>query len=182
MNSVHAKNQRNLIIIILWGLVFSKCLTLEYLIQIYSIPINSFVYIWTLTLAMASAATITFFRTHATKANLPKTVSIIHIVWLGCGIVSIFLIGISFLASVLNPYKIPTFLSIILGIGYLFHGILARRNTYIFSGVAWWIGAAILATRNNVESLSIFAFLLIMLTVLPLLVEIRQQNKAFTQL
>ena len=52
----------------------------------------------------------------------------------------------------------------------------------MISGVAWWIGAAILATRNNVESLSTFAFLLIMLTVLPLLVEIRQQNKAFTQL
>jgi hypothetical protein len=69
-----------------------------------------------------------------------------------------------------------------LGIGYLFHGILARRNTYIFSGVAWWIGAATLATRNDIESLLIFAFLLILVTVLPLVVEIRQQNKAFMQL
>ncbi|MFT5351658.1 MAG: hypothetical protein ACI9MF_002481, partial [Gammaproteobacteria bacterium] len=40
-------------------------------------------------------------------------------------------------------------------------------------------GAATLAARNNVESLSIFAFLMILLTVLPLIIEMRQQKIAF---
>ena len=179
MNSVYASNQSNLIIIVLWGLVFAKCLTLEYLVQIYSIPINSFAYIWVLTLVMASVATVAFFRTKVAKISYPREISIIHLIWFSSGILALLSIGVLFLTTELNPYTIPTIISAILGIGYLCHGILIRKNTYVFSGIGWWIGTVILATRNNVESLSIFAFLVILVTILPVIVEIRQQRRTF---
>ncbi|MGK0456094.1 MAG: hypothetical protein ACJAT5_000917 [Lentimonas sp.] len=179
MSSTKAINQSNLMIIILWGLIFSKCLTLEYLIQVYSIPVNSFFYIWLLTLTMASVATIAFFRTNATEIFRPKTIPIIHFIWFGCGGASLLLIGILSLLTELNPYTVPAILSIALGIGYLGNGIFVSKKTYILSGIGWWIGAATLAARNNVESLSIFAFLMILLTVLPLIIEMRQQKIAF---
>ena len=119
MHSAHASNQRNLIILVLWGLVFAKCLILEYLVRVYSVPINSFVYVWVLTLSMASAATVVFFRTKVTKIGYPKEISIIYLIWLGCGTVGLLLVGILFLTIELNPYKVPTILSILLGIGYL---------------------------------------------------------------
>ena len=171
--------QSNLMVIVLWGLIFAKCLTLEYLIQVYSIPVNSFFYIWLLTLTMASVATIALLRTNATEICRPKTISNVHLIWLGCGVASLLLIGILSLLSELNPYTVPAILSIALGIGYLGNGIFVRKKTYILSGIGWCMGAATLAAHNNVESLSIFAFLMILLTVLPLIIEMRQQKIAF---
>lgn len=165
-------------VIILWGLVFAKCLTLEYLIQIYSIPINSLVYIWMLTLIMASLATVAFFRAKATEDNRAQTISVIQLMWCGCCLICVLLVGVLSLLTELNPYAIPTILSLILGVGYFFHGILIRKNISMLGGLGWWIGSAVLATRNNVESLSILAFLMILLVVLPLIIEMRQQ-KAF---
>ena len=128
---------------------------------------------------MASVATVAFFRIKVAKISYPREISIIHLIWCSSGIAALLSIGVLCLTTELNPYRIPTILSAILGIGYLCHGMLIRKNTYVFSGIGWWIGAAILATRSDVESLSIFAFLVILVTILPLIVEIRQQRKAF---
>ena len=179
MDSVNAIDRNNFMVLILWGLVFAKCLTLEYLIQVYSIPINSFFYIWSLTLIMASVATIAFFRTRTTKINHTETTPIAHLIWFGCVIASILLVGILSSLTELSRYVIPAILSIVLGVGYLGHGICERKNRYTVSGIGWWIGATVLAARNNVENLSIFAFLIILLIVLPLIIEMRQQKKAF---
>lgn len=176
MNVANTGYRNELMVIVLWGLVISKCFTLEYLVQVYSVPVNSFIYIWALTLTMASVATVIFFRTQATKTKQPETISIIHLVWCGCGVVGILLTGSLFALNVLSVYLIPAILSILLSIGYTAHGIIIRSNSYLYSAIGWWIGAAALATRNNTESLPLFAFLIILLTVLPNFTQLRQRH------
>lgn len=166
-------------IVILWGLISAKCLTLEYLVQVYSVPINSFFYIWLLTFAMASAATVVFFRTNTTKNGLMEKLSTVHLIWLGCGIACLLTIGIYSLLAEFNPYICLTILSITLGIGYLVHGILMGTHIYTCSGIGWWIGSVVLAVRNNMENLPLFAFLIILITVLPRIFEMRRQRIAF---
>lgn len=166
-------------IVILWGLIFSKCLTLEYLIQVYSVPINSFFYIWLLTLCMGSVATIVFLRTKLSNSCRPEKISIIPVIWIGCGAISLLLIGFLVLLTPLSPYACLTVLSITLGIGYIANGIIEEKHILTFSGIGWWIGAAILATRNNVDSLPVFAVLIILLIIMPLIFELRRQKTAF---
>jgi hypothetical protein len=129
---------------------------------------------------MASAATIAFFRNQTTGINQQKSVSATSLIWCGCGTAGILLVGILYLLTNLNPYAIPAIVSGVLGIGYIIHGILIKKNWYILNGIGWWIGAAALAARNNLESLSLFAFLVILLFVLPLIIEIRHQKKSST--
>ena len=176
MNSIKRDSS---MVIILWGLLISKCLTLEYLIQVYSVPINSLFYIWTLTLSMAITATIVFFQTENVKHHFLEKISIIHLCWLGCTIASLLLIGAFFLSSWLESQILLAILSIILGIGYLVHGISIVKSAHILSGIGWWTGAAILATRSGLESLAIVAFLIILLTTLPLIIGMRQQETGF---
>lgn len=166
-------------IVISWGIIFAKCLTLEYLVQAYSVPINSFFYIWLLTFAMASVATVVFFRAKTTESGLVEKLSAVNLIWFGCGITCLLIIGIYSLLDKFNPYRCLTILSVILGIGYLAHGILTRTHIYTFSGIGWWVGATVLAARNNMENLPLFAFLMILVTVLPKIFEMRRRKIAF---
>lgn len=176
---MNAVERNKPMIVILWGLIFAKCLTLEYLVQVYSIPVNSFFYIWLLTFTMASVATVVFLRTNTTENDQMKKLSAVHLIWIGCGVSSLLIIGIYTLLAKSNPYICLTILSVILGIGYLAHGIMMRTHTYTCIGIGWWVGATTLATRNNLENLPLFAFFTILLTVLPLILEMRRRKIAF---
>lgn len=171
--------QSSLMIILLWCLTFSKCLTLEYLIQVYSVPINSFFYIWSLTLTLASVATFVFFRTKTAKSKYFEEISIVHLIWLACTMIGIVSVGVFFLLGGFDVNILTTILSVTLGAGYLVHGVVIGKNILIFNGIGWWIGAAMLATQNSLESLAIFASLIILLTILPTMVEMRQQRIGF---
>lgn len=174
-----ADKQSKGMITILWGLIFSKCLTLEYLVQVYSVPINSFFYIWLLTLSMGGVATIAFFRTRHSDRYRLERISIVNAIWLGCSALGLLLVGILFFLIPLNPYACLTGFSIILGIGCIANGIIEGKHALTFSGIGWWIGAAVLAARNNVESLSAFAILIIFLLIVPSILELRRQKIAF---
>jgi hypothetical protein len=59
--SKQSKTERRLkLIYILWGLLFTKCFVLEYLVRKYQAPINSLTYVWGLSIIMASVATLVY--------------------------------------------------------------------------------------------------------------------------
>ena len=60
------ERRRLKLIFLLWSLLFTKCFALEYLGREYEIPINSFYYVWCLSLSMATIATIVFGRVEKT--------------------------------------------------------------------------------------------------------------------
>lgn len=166
-------------VVILWGLLFSKCLTLEYLVQVYSIPINSFFYVWVLTLSMASVATFVFLRTKRVEFRALEKISIIQFCWVICILACLLLIGFVLLSKKLELHILLTLLCVIIGTGYLVHGIATVKNSFSLIGIGWWIGAAVTATRDGSESLAVLAFQVILLTVLPLIIEMRQKRTGF---
>jgi len=166
-------------VILLWGVIISKCLTLEYLIQVYSIPVNSFFYIWSLTLGMAVVATIAFLRTKNVQIRNPARVSVVHVSWFGCFAASLLAIGCCVLLDELRMNHFMALLAIILGIGYLVHGITLKESDCMLNGIGWWIGAAVLVTRDEPDSLSTLAFLVILLTVLPIIIRMRKRRIGF---
>ena len=172
-------SRNNSMIIILWGLIISKCLTLEYLIQVYSIPINSLFYIWTLTLVMAIVATATFLNTKNIRIGVMENISIVHACWFTCAVVGLLSIVFFAVSGQLKLNRLMIIPTIIIGCGYLVHGISMKKNMLTTSGIGWWIGAAVLATRDTIESLAILAFLIILLTLLPLILEMRQNRTGF---
>ena len=177
--SMNVIKHDNSMVIILWGTIISKCLILEHLVQAYSVPINSFFYIWLLTLSMATVATVVFLRTKKIELFSLKEISIIHFCWFGCAVICLLSIGIFSLSNKLESHLLPAVLSIILGTGYLVHGISIGKNTHTLCGIGWWIGAAILATQGDSKGLATLAFLVILLTILPLIIEMRQQKTGF---
>lgn len=92
--SPQSKTERRLkLIYILWGLLFTKCFVLEYLVRKYQAPINSLTYVWGLSIIMASVATLVYGGLHwndghrgaSLYTHLPyfaaKAVAAIFILW-----------------------------------------------------------------------------------------------------
>lgn len=68
--SPQSKTERRLkLIYILWGLLFTKCFVLEYLVRKYQAPINSLAYVWSLSIIMATVATIVYGRLEDSDDN-----------------------------------------------------------------------------------------------------------------
>ncbi len=67
MNKLSPIKRRLDFIYLLWGLLFTKCFSLEYLVREYEVPINSLYYVWCLSITMATVATIVYGRLEHTS-------------------------------------------------------------------------------------------------------------------
>jgi hypothetical protein len=171
----------NSLIVILWGLIFAKCFTLEYFVQIYAVPINSALYVWSLSLSMASVATFVFLRLKATEGGFQNNLQRNLLIWTISGIAMVIVLAVAFLSPSINAYLIPSFLAVILGAAYVTHGVLGQNSIYIYSGIGWWVGCAFLFAQNTVESLLLFAFLILAISVSTKAMQIRRSNQALKQ-
>jgi len=164
------KRHRNALLIILWGVLFAKCFALEYLVQAYSIPINSTIYIWSLSIFMASAATIVFLRLVQTESDTSSPDLPTAVTWIGCIVAMLIATAAGFSLESLPPLRIPAYLALLLGIAYCAHALINKNQAYAFSGLGWWIGSAILFRATSINNLRIFALFIILCTVLPTIV------------
>ena len=60
MRHASQSDRRLKFIFTLWGLLFTKCFMLEYLVRHYAAPINSLTYVWALSIIMAVVATAVY--------------------------------------------------------------------------------------------------------------------------
>jgi hypothetical protein len=164
-------HNNNSLIVILWGLIFAKCFTLEYFVQVYAVPINSALYIWTLTLSMAAVATFVFLRIKASKSGFQQSLQRNLLTWGTSAIAMLITIVVAFNAQAIDSYSIPSLLAFFLGASYLAQSRFNKTLSDILSGGAWLIGAGILFVQSAVESLILFAFLILALSVLPVVVQ-----------
>ncbi|HBR67039.1 MAG TPA: hypothetical protein DEA16_02620 [Opitutae bacterium] len=161
----------NSLIVILWGLIFAKCFTLEYLVKVYAVPINSALYIWTLTLTMATIATFVFLRIKAQESSFQKSLRRNLVIWGTSAIAMLIALLIAFISQSINPYSIPALLAAFLGASYFFQARINRSLSDTISGSGWLIGSGILFVQSAVESLILFAFLILALSVLPVVIQ-----------
>lgn len=154
---------------IFWGLIFAKCFVLEYAVQLYSVPINSVVYVWTLSLSMAAVVTAFHLRArrfnpldlHATAPRLNQRV------WLGACITGLILAVSSVTFEIFSPFYLPGIFAVILGLGFFLHSALSQKRVFAIAAVGWWaVAIPLLATADRVNLLW-FGLAIIVLQVAP---------------
>jgi len=170
---------RNSIIFILWCLVIAKCLTLEYLVQVYAVPINSVFYVWILTFSMAIVAMVTQFKIQISDKRSLDSVPLSKLIVFICIITGILTTIIILRFTSLSPFAVPAVIAFLIGVAYVGYGLSEQMNAYVVNGVGWWVGSAILAARDHIENLSKLAFFIILLSVIPTIFRLRKQKRAF---
>ncbi len=182
MSSPFFTIHRNSLLVILWGLIFTKCFTLEYFVHIYSVPINSALYVWSLSISMATAATFVFIRLKSQEEAFQTSLHRNLTIWGVCSIGILLVLSAGLILETIHPFSISAFLALLLGLGYCTHGLLGKNHIYTLSGIGWWIGAAILFPQSTVNSLLTFALLIIAFSVSPTLVQMIRRPQAIKQI
>lgn len=174
-------NHRNLLLVSLWGLIFAKCFILEYFVHIYSVPINSALYVWSLSISMAAAATFVFVRLKAQGRQYSTSLQRNLLIWGLCSLGMLATLAAGFGLNRIPHFAIPACLAVLIGFGYGAHGQMAKNPVYTVSAIGWWIGAAVLFAQNNVNNLLIFAVLIIAFSVAPTALQMYHPAQALKQ-
>lgn len=166
----HGKDKRpfNGILVLFWGLIFTKLFLLEYGVQVYDVPINSTIYVWSLTLIMGLLCSVVYVGLVLKKrSSKPLTNRVIGSLWLA----TLAGVGILALSSIVlerfDPFAMPVVCATALGGGYFVHGALIRFPPFQRLGVAWWVAALVLAALAGPLSMIGFAVALVFLQVIP---------------
>ena len=178
MSTPFHTNHRNLLLIILWGLLFTKCFALEYFVRAYAVPVNSALYVWALSISMAAAATFVFVRLKTSQQRAPASLQRSTLIWAGCALGIATVLAAGFYWHSIAAYQIPAWLAVCIGLGYALQGGLAKQWIYAGSGLGWWIGAALLFANNSVNNLLLFALLILAFSVGPTLIDRSRRAQA----
>ncbi|MGB0415676.1 MAG: hypothetical protein ACPGKS_02375 [Coraliomargarita sp.] len=172
MESKHQiARQRLLIFTALWGLILAKCYILEYWVRIYSVPINSAVYVWSLTLLMAAFATyLRINRSAADRKDAPDLPEVsARVKWIAMtGLTAIFAtaaLGWSF--GPLAGKSLQPLFAIILAAVYVAIGLSEPNKRFLAGGVTWFVCGALLFLLPPTLTLLAFGCMILILVVLP---------------
>ncbi len=156
------------ILALFWGLIFAKLFILEYAMQVYAVPLNSTIYIWTLTLIMAAGCTLAYLRLgrHRFKGK-PVTGKMVRSIWMGAfaAILTATVAG-NFLAD-FSSYVLPAIFALVLGVGFFSHSVLNDRALFKVLAICWWLAALLLSSRDEVVTYAWFSGFLVVFQVLP---------------
>lgn len=166
----HSQEQRNQLLLIFWSLLFVKCFTLEYLVLKYEAPINTSLYVWSLSIFMATVATLVKFRIERSPISTERTVAIHQVLWAlaltgigGLGIANAF-------GKILETVPTLTVIAVLIGTGYTAQGILLKQARAAIIGFIWWLSAALLSRSSSPNSFLLFSICLLTLISLPTIV------------
>ena len=175
------RTHSNSLFTILWGIIFAKCFTLEYLVQIYAVPINSAIYIWTLSLSMATAATFVFAKLSIEEDTNALRISKHRLIQYVCAVGILLTTVAGFVFEFIPRFHILAYFALIMGLGYCGHCILVRSPFHALSGFGWCLGAGPLFLLRSNNNLLIFALLIICFSVLPTFIRMSRQHRDLKQ-
>lgn len=171
--------ERKCWIVVLWALILAKCFTLEYFVRRHGVPVNSAVYVWSLSLVMAAAASFVFLRIDDTARRNLLQVRASAAAWMVTIVGSVGLAAASAGGWLLAPATLPAALATLVGFGFTAHGLADHRPLLCGLGIGWWLGASVLFRTGLPEAFLVFGFLLIALVALPItLAAIRARRAA----
>lgn len=178
--------QRERFIVLLWGLLFAKCFIVEHYVQAYDVPVTSWLYVWALSISMATIASVAFLRARATERMPPQISKTVLRAWVLClAAMACFLVG-GWLIPLVSLASITVGFAIVLACGYTFQGLHSKAILDWVAAVGWWLMAALLPISAAGYSLLIFGLGLLGFVVLPLAgklwVEWRQARAAVNAL
>ena len=165
------------LLLTLWALLLAKCFIFEYLVRVYQVPINSALYIWTLSISMATVASVVYLRlTQHEREPCSARSKNAMVWWIGTAVISLSLFA-SFIMQAITPAHLPAIFAATIGCGYAVQSILKKGTFSRFSTLGWWIGAATLTGLPAPLPLLGFAFCLIAFTAVPCFILYLQQRR-----
>ncbi len=165
------------LLLTLWALLIAKCFIFEYLVRIYQVPINSALYIWTLSISMATVASVVYLRLTQHERQRVSPSSGTAVAWWFCLAVILLSLFAAFVLRVIAPANLPAIFAATIGFGHAAQSILRKDKFSRFGMLGWWLGAAILTGLPSPLPLLGFAFCLIALTAVPCFIFYLQQRR-----
>ena len=163
---------------ILWSLILAKCFTLDFLVHIYQVPVNTAIYVWLLSCGMALAATYVHAEAKIKIQNLkaPRNLKNGFTLLLSAIIISV-LIFIAF-SDLSNSRWLLVGLALLL---IAFNLNLFNSDNRKITGINTfiWLATAIACIYSSLASaLAIFGLSTLASFTLPLLIiQIQQQRE-----
>jgi len=163
------------LIFTLWGLLFIKCFTLEYLVRHYAAPINSVTYVWALSIIMAVVATAVYAnqQSEQRKALLRSDGFSLSVI---VGIVVILLVAPSIWLSQpqgdwggwgnWSGWALPLAAGT-LGGGHLYYLIKHPHAAHRWIASGWLVAAGVIAVSTSPLNFLVFAISILVLAVIP---------------
>ena len=168
LESAADRSRRGTLISLFWGLLFAKCFMVEYAIQVYGSPVNSVIYVWGLSITMASVITMIKARgAPGDPLSLPLTTRLERRLWLSAFVAMLIAGFASLNFRLFSPFVLPGLFATLLGSAFFMHSMLAQKKILQIAAVGWWLIAIPLFALSDARSLLGFGIGLVALQVLP---------------
>jgi hypothetical protein len=162
--------RRRSVLSVLWALIFAKCFLLEYWVLVYAVPINSIIYVWSLSLFMATVASAIYVNLNRKEQGRLNLTSPTALIWSGC-FALIALTAVGSLALDLLPFhRFPAIAAGILGCTYAGQYFNRREPSTLYSTAGWFLAAGLLLSVTWPLTLLYFSISLILFSALTSLV------------
>lgn len=152
---------------IMWGVLVVIGIVFNYLRIIDATQINP-LYVWIIVIGLGWVVTIWGMK-KAKKQHNPRTMlgRVLSSVWIAAGI-SMTLIGFTgTMSGSIGGYSVLPLMSIVLGIAYFVSGTVYSEKWIKLIGFGWWAAASGFFYWKNVNSLLVFAFLMVVFQIVP---------------
>lgn len=166
MRDQRPQTRRLELIFLLWSLLFTKCFSLEYLVRVYEVPINSLYYVWCLSVTMATVATVVYAQLE--KASIR---SLLFDRIAQVRLIAMILTTASVLWSLkdVNADSSTALLiaSLLMGVRQLFSLTGSDPSMNWLKGLAWGFAALAIFFVAPPAGYLLFAFALLLISVIP---------------
>jgi len=165
----NARMRTQRVILMLWGALFAKCFALEYLVQRYGAPVNTAIYVWTLSILFAGAGTAAYLRSvFRDPVFFPLATKALSALWTAC-LAAVLTFGVfAFTYRALDPYLLPALFAVVLAVGFTAHATLTRSKPLFAAALGWWATALALPLVEGPASLGAFAVAILLFEVAPI--------------
>ena len=131
------QSRRRQALIFFWALIFAKCFILEYFVQRYAAPVNTVIYVWSLSLFMATVASLLHLALTRKGPGTRQVRTPGERLWLS-GLAVVALLATSALAFAWMPIAgLPALISAGLAVCYAGQFYLGREPGAFYSAAGW---------------------------------------------
>jgi hypothetical protein len=152
---------------IIWGILIVIGLLGTY----FSILSKHYYYIgwlWIISIGIGWVYTIIV---HAVKDHKKKVKTfagkILGALWFSCGVAMTIVGFVGAGSNSYGPYTISPLMAVILGIAYFVTGVIYGQPWVRNLSIGWWIGAVVIFIWKDMNSLLVFAGMMIMFQIIP---------------
>lgn len=155
-------------ILFFWGLLFTKCFVVEFLVRTYEAPVASWFYVWGLSLSMATIATFLSLRLRASQGSTDTFDPRLVRIWLSS--LALALAGSTLFAMIpqLELARGTLWLGLIAAGAHTLQAQHTTRTADWFSALGWWATLIALATLPSTPGLLLTGIAISTFSLLPL--------------